>query len=590
MVHSADFRVERQLLQGTAFARTYFANANFTTHLAVGPGQSYVCAFIGYLFDLDDLRKQVLSESQGAASVATSADVFAYMYSRRGTSFLAETSGSYVFAFWDIYSATLTLGTDRYGAIPLFYRRSGRQITFASEIKALLNLESDPEANLTAISEILTLGSPQGEHTTYPHIFRLPSATVITFHGDETRKERYWWYDQVRPDINLTVPEFVDETIRLLGRSVRRLMVQVDRPVCFLSAGYDSRRILVEMARHGKPIKAYTAPTVQHDSEFTRDVPVAKALCEQLGVAHFSSQLSPASESGELARRTYTLLDFEADTHSWILPLLQEIPIGEGINFDGLGGDVLYEFNWTHEEEAAHMHDASWLAQAVLAKFPDLWSAYFKIGPPKPGVAERFEWLFRDIPNIADRYTAFYFTNWTRRRTALFAYGLLSLKVESVFPFLDYDLVDFVFKLAPVIRRSSEVSRAMLRQLHPELMQAIPTSHDTPVDLADDFAPVAYRDRLPRNYWLDSQAAMYRAAAADILRADGVFSQISSRAQAATLAVRTIGTMGYTPHWLANRAWTLRPLGLYALQRRTALDTEAGRLCLDDARRLVYGK
>jgi hypothetical protein len=590
LVHSANFKVEHQKSDGAALARILFANTNFTTHLSTNRGAQILCAFVGYLFDIDELRKQVRIESQGVVSAATPADIIAYMFPRRGAAWLTDLNGSFVFALWDGQARTLTLGTDRYGMIPLYYRQSGRQVTFASEIKALVNLDSCPEVNLGAVHEIFILGSPQGDHTMYSGVFRLPPATVMAFRDGRLSSERYWWYDRIHTAPRLTVPEFVDEAIRLLGRSVNRLMAQIERPICFLSAGYDSRRILVEMARHGKPIVAYTAPTAKNDSEFTSDVPVAKALCAQLGVEHVGSQLSSPSLSGHLARRTYALLDFEADTHAWILPLLRIIPAGTGINFDGLGGDVLYEFNWTREEEAANIHDPAWLAQAVVARYPDLWNSYFRVSSPYRGIAERYESLFRGLPNFPDRYTAFYFTNWTRRKTALFAYGLLSLKVESVFPFLDYDLVDFVFKLSPVTRRGSEVSKSMLRNARPDLMHAIPTSHDDVIGSDTNSLMEAFRDRLPAHYWLDSQAAMYRSAAADILRADGVFSQLSTRARIAALGFHLIRPSRMTPHWLTRRSWTLRPLGLYALQRRIARDSSVAQECLSDARQFVYGR
>jgi hypothetical protein len=303
-----------------------------------------------------------------------------------------------------------------------------------------------------------------------------------------------------------------------------------------------------------------------------------------------TADLPSTSSYGDLARYTSTLLDFETDSHAWILPLLAKLRVGEGVNFDGLGGDVLYQFNWTYVDEAAHIDDPAYLARAVLQEYPDLWNSYFRIDSPEPSLAERFEQTFRNLPNFEDRFTAFYFTNWTRRKTALLSQGLLSLKIDSVFPYLDYDLVDHVFRLPPVIRRSSEISKAMLHLANPDFMRKIPTSHDERLASENDEFCRPFRRPLPRNYWVDSQASICRAAAVDIMKTDDVLFQLSRRAQLLVIGHWIARSKWCMPRRFVQSSWRLPLVGLYARQRRTARSKSEAALRLSAANAYVYGR
>lgn len=598
LVHSADFGVDSLSFDSAAFGRTFHKPLNFSTHFYSAPDNSVTCLFTGYLFDPEMLKRQVLEESSCAAAVSNPAALFAFLYPRFRSKMLTNLSGSFVFALWEVASSTLTLGTDRYGMKPLYYRQRGVQFSFASEIKALLALDPDTEVNLPAVADLLILGSPQGDHTLYPSIRRLPPATVLSFSNGDISTEQYWSHGRIDADPNLNLNEYVEEAGRLLGRSVTRLTDQIARPICFLSAGYDSRRILFELVQQGKPLTAYTSPTVQHDSPYTIDVPIAAALCAALGVPHVTSELPPTGCHGDLARYSQTLLDYETDTHAWILPLLAKIPVGAGVNFDGLGGDVLYQFNWTFPNEAAHLDDPAFLARAVLQRYPDLWSEYFRMDAPKPSLFDRLEQTFRNYPKFDGRYSIFYFGNWTRRKTALFSEGLLSLKFDSVYPFLDYDLVDHVMRFPAVERRAREVSKAMLQLSNPEIMQRIPTSHDGNILTGTDAyhssvrssLPQHFRTALPKDYWLYSQASIYHAAAVDIVKAGGVPGQLSGKAQLSLMAHVLPCPNQNVPKRVIRGAWRLPLAGLYARQRRTSQSANLPTRHLAEARSYLFGR
>ena len=589
LCHSTDFQVELVNHENCGLARIFFRSYNFSTHLHSNEEMSVTCAFSGYLFEPGKLAEKLERHERGELKTLNPAFLFSKLYPRFGPQLLRDLSGSFVFALWESESATLTIGADRFGVIPLYYRRLSNGFAFASEIKSLAHLEPGSGTHYLALSELFTLGSPIGDHTLFNSVSRLAPAAVMTVNSGKITVEKFWSFADLPAGPAPSVPEFVEESRRLLGRSVAKLVEQIEKPVCFLSAGYDSRRILFELTEHQKQVVAYTAPTVtQKDSPITVDVPVASALCRALGVTHVASALPPTNWYGRLYRHTQTLLDYETDSHPWILPLLRDLPVAEGVNFDGLGGDVLFEFNWTYPHLAGITGDPAALALAVEERYPDIWRQCLSAPTPIPSLRDRYRDHYSALPNFADRITTFFFTNWARRKTALFAQGLLSLKIDSVFPFLDYDLVDFVLRLPPLVRRESEVSKLMLKQAHPEIMSRIPTSHDPELFRVDGGRWSAFQTPLPSHYWLKMQASIHRAAARDILRAPGLLAKMTNPARISTLANLMPIPSDMTPSKITARSWRLSLLGLSARQYRASNSPRVAVKNLTEARRFLF--
>ncbi len=587
--HSNNFDIEQLSQPHCGLGRTFFRSYNFSSHLYQTPDQTVTCAFNGYLFEPQKLADQLDRIHRLDTKSADPAFLFAHLYPTRHDNWLKDVNGSYAFALWDRLTATLSIGADRFGMIPLYYRMLPEGFAFASEIKALLSLSSDPGTNLLALSELFTLGSPVGDHTLFNSIFRLPPATVMTFKHWRRESRRYWTFADIPTGPTPSVDEFVEESCRLFSRSVSKLADQISNPICFLSAGYDSRRILIELAKHSKPVVAYTAPTVtQPELPITTDVPVAAALCEALGVTHVASMLPDSNSYGRLHRIAQTLLDYETDSHPWILPLLADLPVASGVNFDGLGGDVLFEFNWTYPHLVSLIGNPAALAGAVEERYPDIWPHCFRIPAPTPPLADRYRDIFASLPDFADRITAFFFSNWARRKTALFAYGLLSHKIDTVCPFLDYDLVDFVFRLPPLVRRESRVSHCMLEQVRPDLVHKIPTSHDPDLLSVTDSRWSAFRTPIPQDYWRQMQASIHREAAKDICRSPELFSQLSTNARLSALANLMPVPSGMTPNKITKSSWRLPLLGLYARQNRASGSDRVASANLAAARNYIF--
>src|SRR2546430_5502280 len=66
-------------------------------------------------------------------------EVLVHLYEEYGDRLTHALEGMYAFAIWDGRKRRLLLGRDRFGEKPLFYSVRGREVSFASELTALLS-------------------------------------------------------------------------------------------------------------------------------------------------------------------------------------------------------------------------------------------------------------------------------------------------------------------------------------------------------------------------------------------------------------------------------------------------------------------
>jgi asparagine synthase (glutamine-hydrolysing) len=180
------------------------------------------------------------------------------------------------------------LGRDRLGIRPLFYTRVGRQLYFASEIKALVGVPGfSAEPDPTALDQYLSLRYSFGEQSMLRGVRRLPPGSTLRLDDDTLRPRRYW--DVPIEPRRWSEADAVGRLDELVRESVRmRLMSDV--PVgMYLSGGVDSGLILALLAREvGQPVRTFSIGF---------DLPIderrsARAVAETFGAKHTEVVLS----------------------------------------------------------------------------------------------------------------------------------------------------------------------------------------------------------------------------------------------------------------------------------------------------------
>jgi asparagine synthase (glutamine-hydrolysing) len=276
--------------------------------------------FNGEIYNHADVRAEL--EELGGHHWQTNhsdTEVILHAFEQWGIDCLHKFRGMFAFALWDARARALWLVRDRIGIKPLYYSIHHGRITFASEIKALLE---DPEqrraVNEEGLYHYLSFMTTPAPQTMFEGIYKLPPGTWMRVGRDgRTTQNRYW--DVWDHTVSL---EGVDET-EIAERLLAELRVAVklrkvsDVPVgVFLSGGIDSSTNAVLFSEGSRePVRTFTIGYQGTYGTYENELHYARLIADKVGARHH-----------ELLLTVDDLLDF--------LPRmihLQDEPIGDPV-------------------------------------------------------------------------------------------------------------------------------------------------------------------------------------------------------------------------------------------------------------------
>jgi asparagine synthase (glutamine-hydrolysing) len=253
--------------------------------------------FNGEIYNHQSIRSEL--ENLGVARWKTDhsdTEVILRAYKQWGAACLDRFVGMFAFAIWDANSEELWLVRDRIGIKPLYYSVHHGRITFASEIKALLE---DPdqrrevdEESLYHFLSFLTTPAPQ---TLFAGMRKLPGGCWLKVTRDGRVLERRYWdlWDHASPNGETSEPE---TATRLLGelREAVALRKVSDVPVgVFLSGGIDSSTNAALFSEgEREPVKTFCIGYQGRHRTYRNETHYAKLMAETIGAEYFERLLS----------------------------------------------------------------------------------------------------------------------------------------------------------------------------------------------------------------------------------------------------------------------------------------------------------
>ena len=201
-------------------------------------------AFNGEIYNHAEIRRE-LQQIGGHRWRTDHSDteVILHAFEEWGIECVHRFRGMFAIALWDAHRRELWLVRDRIGIKPVYYSLHHGRITFASEIKALLE---DPHQELAineeALYHYLSFLTTPAPATLFLGIHKLPAGNWLRVREDGSTQQSCYWdvLEQTQPLINVSENEIADRLIEELRISVRLRKVS-DVPVgVFLSGGIDS--------------------------------------------------------------------------------------------------------------------------------------------------------------------------------------------------------------------------------------------------------------------------------------------------------------------------------------------------------------
>jgi asparagine synthase (glutamine-hydrolysing) len=266
--------------------------------------ERYWIVFNGEIFNYRELRRG-LEEHGWAFRTRSDTEVLLRAYQEYGETVLSRLNGQFAFAIWDGHQRKLFAARDRLGEKPLYWADSsdGRYFLFASEIKSLLaSALVQPRIDCLSIDAYLGLYYVPPRRTVYENVHTLPPGHALSWQEDDRRIWCYW-----EPTFSQTPVTDIDETLEtlrfLIEQAVQRQMV-ADVPVgAFLSGGLDSSTIVAHMAKHTtQPVKTFSVGF----GDLIDELPYARQVAELYHTDHHEIQMSiPVAEMLERMADVY---------------------------------------------------------------------------------------------------------------------------------------------------------------------------------------------------------------------------------------------------------------------------------------------
>ncbi|RJO64017.1 MAG: asparagine synthase (glutamine-hydrolyzing) [Candidatus Omnitrophota bacterium] len=235
---------------------------------------SIVLVLNGEIYNYLELKED-LKKRNHVFKTYSDAEVVLHLYEEYGQNFLPYLNGMYAFALYDKRKKRLFMARDPFGIKPLYYKRTGEGLLFASEIKALLQYPGErPCMDKEALMDYLTFQYVLGEKTFFKNIKKILPGHMVVINNSEFSMSRFWDLP-AQEETNLSEGECQEALLLALKDSVR-IQLRSDVPVgSYLSGGIDTSSIVCLASRHlGYQLKTFTAGFkeggVYDDTEFAR--------------------------------------------------------------------------------------------------------------------------------------------------------------------------------------------------------------------------------------------------------------------------------------------------------------------------------
>jgi asparagine synthase (glutamine-hydrolysing) len=244
----------------------------------------------GEIYNYTDLRAYLLDRGH-TFTTKSDTEAIVHLYEEVGEDCFAQLRGMFSIAIWDSRHRKLVLARDRVGKKPLFYAANDKQISFASELKALLTVEGlSREIDLEAVSDYFSFGYIPAPKTIYKSVRKVLPGHYLVASAQGIREVRYW---------DLSFATQGEHSVEEWGEKLRhelcvatRIRLMSDVPLgAFLSGGIDSSSVVAMMSRLMN--RRVTTCSIGFEEEKYDESPYAEQVSKLFETDHHTEVVKP---------------------------------------------------------------------------------------------------------------------------------------------------------------------------------------------------------------------------------------------------------------------------------------------------------
>jgi len=394
-------------------------------------------------------------------NVDTEIEVIAILWEKFGIEFVKKLDGMFAIAIFD---KKLYLFRDEFGKKPLYFTKNG---IFSSEIKAILPFVSK-EINFDALSEYLAYNSSIAPNTIYKGIYKLPAGC---YYDGEIKR----WHDFERiENEELRIENVVNRIEELLILSIKKRLQGEVEIGSLLSGGVDSSLIAAITSKFQK-LKTFS---IGYDGFKNYDErKFAKIVSNHIKSEHYEVNYTKKDFFEDFENTLFYMDEVIADSSFFPARFLaKHIPLK--VVLSGEGSDELFLGYRRYEEFLgflrAFLPNKMWLKKYLERHYEDIkeWEVFRRFFAEEAvfrGINETFfqRQINRvlkikskeiDYKRFLKGWGSFDFTYFDLK---VWLGEVLLMKLDKMFmsnsiearsPFLDRNLVDFIFSLPESVR------------------------------------------------------------------------------------------------------------------------------------------
>lgn len=250
--------------------------------------------FNGEIYNFPELKREL--ESHGHTfRTRSDTEVIVHGYKQWGDEVFNHLNGMFGVAIWDVRKRRLVLARDPFGIKPIYYMDRNGQLSFGSEIRAVLADAEEPvEVNTKALNLFLRYRFTPSPYTMFKGVSKLaPGSLLVCENG--ACNVKLWYKYTPHPFSPSKSPEDATEELLALYKAAMQRHLLSDVPVgLLLSGGVDSGMLLALMNLYGDSWRTFS---VGYGSAFVDD--------ELIDAGKTAAALSSQHTEVLLDRQTY---------------------------------------------------------------------------------------------------------------------------------------------------------------------------------------------------------------------------------------------------------------------------------------------
>lgn len=264
--------------------------------------KNYCIVFNGEIFNYRELKTEL--QSRGVIFFTESdTEVLLNMFIHFGEACLNRLNGFFAFCIYNKDEQSFFLARDRYGIKPLLYLFDEDKFLFASEMKSILEYGIDKTLDYTSLYTYLQLNYIPAPNTIFTHVKKLMPGHFLKVSRRKLEVQGY--YTIPTPTAApLSYPDAKEKLKILLEEAVQRRLV-ADVPLgAFLSGGIDSSVVTALASKHKPDLHTFSIGF--RDEKFFDETEYANLVAKHFKTSHTVFSLT----NDDLYAHVNSILDY----------------------------------------------------------------------------------------------------------------------------------------------------------------------------------------------------------------------------------------------------------------------------------------